>query len=300
MIDVFVTHYTDELLWDLNPILLEQLNFMRAVGATTEYLVSVLYWCPPALDEKFDREVVALAPPDVAFHKNRRPGRPDIQPSLRNFADELARDVYVLIHNDVRVTRGWLDVLVRDFAEAEQRWGRGNCLVHPRYVPYHWLPGFEALGTKVPAWFVAHAKTLQHFRSVVDPYGFFVDGNGLLYSLGDCPLTDDGHALMMYCTRKGYFDPVGPCDESFVHFNFDDDDWGMRALLVGRKNVKSQNCLLGHYEGMSFFHPALRAALADTRQSNRQIFRAKWGDKAVAAHSDGSIWVRLHEGKGLP
>jgi hypothetical protein len=113
-----------------------------------------------------------------------------------------------------------------------------------------------------------------------------------------CPrlseITDDGHQLMMFCASPRFFDAVGECDERFLGANYDDCDWGIRALLAGKKNLQSTGALVGHIAGFTFFGPAVLSSLG----LNDRIFIDKWGQAVWDEMQTGSLWTRLHREHG--
>src|SRR4029077_180655 len=180
--------------------------------------------------------------------------------------------------------------------KAEERWGRDSSIVTPRYIPYHLTtPHPEAV--KHPG-FWSEMRTVRrqsvHTEASLEPWcrehGFdLVDGR--VHCPRKSELTDDGHQLMMFIAGPRFFDAVGPCDEGYRGFNFDDSDWGIRALLAGKRNLKSHGALIGHIEGFTFFAPKM--VMTDATD-NAQVFIAKWGRPMFDEMQTGELWRRLH------
>lgn len=298
-IQVFVTHYVSKDTVELNDILVEEIQYLERMTAYPHETTVIYYDEGGSADELFDR-----LPGEVKLVKNDRPGRNDIQPSLRNKAVDLAEDgkYFVLLHNDVRITVGWLDNLVSEMRTSEQKYGKGNCVITPRYIPY-WYIGNNGERSennnftgKYPEFWVGlktNVKCLSPdaMSAWCATWNFRFDGINA-YSLNNPPfVTDDGHQLMMYMGTGKFFRDIGECDETFAGLNYDDSDWGIRALMASKKNLKSQTCLIGHVEGLSFFHKNI----FNKRSINDSVFINKWGRAVFDEMQTGQLWIRLHE-----
>lgn len=294
MVGIYVTHYVRRGLPGYNDMVVECASILQRVmkldgDAAT---LTIVYWTD---DEELDADLRARLPAGVDAVR-RDSGS---QTYLMNQATEIAKqrgdDLFVCLHNDVKPARGWLRNLVTDVRAAEMKYGRGNVIASPRYLPYHWGNPCPA-AFKDPAFWdrirpEVEAKVLSNaaMRAWCDKHGFSFDGD-LVHSPRTSFTTDDGHALMMYCAAPNFFDVIGGCDESFVGTNYGDCDWGIRALRAGKKNLISQGALLGHISGLTFFHPTVRSELDD----NDNRFIAKWDLSTFRELIDGSIWPRLH------
>ncbi len=297
-LQVFITHYVTKDLLELNDILIEQIQYMERITKYPHETTVIYYDEGGSADELFER-----LPGDVKIVKNDRIGRNDIQPSLRNKAVDLACDenYFVLLHNDIRVTVGWLDNLVGEMRHSEEKYGKGNCVITPRYIPY-WYIGHTGERSENNNFIAKYPEFWEGLRTNVkclspdamrnwcNNWNFRFDGINA-YSTPDSPVTDDGHQLMMYMSTKKFFRDIGECDENFVGINYDDQDWGIRALLAGKKNLKSQTCLIGHVEGLSFFNKNI----INKRGYNDNIFINKWGRDIFDEMQTGHLWIRLHE-----
>ena len=85
-------------------------------------------------------ELYNMVPKGVDIVKNDRKKFPYTMPSIRNKVLDLADDYFVLLHNDIRVSVGWLTSLTTDLKKAESIY-RDRCIMAPRFVPYHYIPG---------------------------------------------------------------------------------------------------------------------------------------------------------------
>ncbi len=298
MIDIYVTHYVTAAVDGINDILVDQLyEMVRHTTPMDVVRIRVVAWtnAPAYLDD-----LRARMPKGVELVVNDRPGRPDLQPSMRNKVLALARssgcEAFVLLHNDVRPAVGWFGHLVDDWRDAEARWGKGSSIVTPRYIPYHLItPHPEAV--KSPEFWnemrtirKASVHTEASMAAWCKDHGF-----DFRHGRVKCPkkseVTNDGHQLMMFIASPRFFDGIGDCDEGYRGFNFDDSDWGIRALLAGRRNLKSHGSLIGHVEGFTFFSPKMK--IIDSTD-NAQVFIAKWGRAMFDEMQTGELWRRLH------
>jgi hypothetical protein len=296
MVDVFVTHYVRRSTRVFNDVLYDVVREIERV-TTTPHRLTVVGWAED--DTTWEDAAMRLAVvPGVRLVRNDRPGRADTQPSQRNKVLDVARqggdEPFVLLHNDVRPASGWLDRLTEDLRVCEARWGTGSSIIAPRYIPFHRLPG----GFWETFQGIAQLRDQDNMTRWCAQYGFMMLPPG--HEVGrtvECPPwsepTDNGHQLMMFVTRPSFFEKVGECDEAFTGKNYDDAEWGMRALLAGKRSLISQTGLMGHIEDFTFSRgePQLTA-------DNEKVFIAKWGRALFYELSSGAIWPRLHREQG--
>jgi len=298
VIDIYVTHYVTSALDGINDILVDQLyEMVRHTTPMDQARICIVAWTndPAHLDD-----LRARMPSGVQLVVNDRPGRPDLQPSMRNKVVDLARasgcEAFVLLHNDVRPAIGWFQHLVDDWRAAEKRWGRDSAIVTPRYTPYHLIEPHPEANVSAAFWNEMRTIRKQSVHTETS-MAAWCDQHGFKFQHGRlrCPkkseVTDDGHQLMMFIAGPHFFDVVGACDEGYRGFNFDDSDWGIRALQAGKKNLKSHGALIGHIEGFTFFAPKL--VMTDPTD-NAQVFIAKWGRAMFDEMESGELWRRLH------
>ena len=318
MIDIYVTYYARTAGGkDLNDVTADVVEEIKHVTDTPHRLIVVGWTEDDATWADLEHKLSHLI--DVRVVRNNRPNRPDTQPSQRNKVLDLARVAgdhpFVLLHNDTRPARGWLKNLTRDLWSCEHRWGYGSSIITPMHVP------FVRLHSSRPGWAALQASRLVTIEQMIPwmaKYGQFnkteesIIPNGLMTKLfaahGQldtvsgrllCPIwvepSDDGHQLMMFIARPSFFDVVGPCDEAFAGANYDDVDWGMRALIAGKHSLRSRTALVGHIEGLTFINAG---PLIPMR--NDQVFRDKWGDVVFDEMISGAIWAQLRNGTGSP
>ncbi len=300
MIDVYVTHYVTDALAGYTDLVVEQVNWIREITDGPDYRLTVIFWTD---SDACERDLRARMPSWVSLVRSDRGPRPDAQPALMNKATDLAKaagsEVFVQLHNDARVSRGWLRRLVDDVRAGEARYGRGRVIVSPRYIPWHWVDPPPSAYLDASFWNrirpPAEAKVLSAAAMAAwcRQYGFVFDGRAV-ESLATAAPTDHGHQLMMYAAAPEFFDTVGPCDESFVGVNYGDCDWGIRAMQAGKKNLQSQGCLIGHISGLTLFNPKCPGS----QESNADRFIAKWGPALFAEMQTGALWLRLRREQG--
>jgi hypothetical protein len=301
MINVYVTHHVTASLDGINDILIDQLYRMLEVLPKKEDVkIHVVYWTN---EPKYTEDLQRRVPSSVNLIFNDRAGRPDTQPGLRNKIVDHARsskdcEAFLLLHNDVRLPRGFLECLVKDWRKAEKKWGTSKAIVSPRYIPYHLTtPRPEAI-LREAYWEKlksnACVKSSDEMRAWCREWNFSFGDDGEVICPDRSSTTDDGHQLMMFIAGAHFFDDVGPCDEDYSGLNYDDCDWGMRALMKGKRNLQSTGALLGHIASLSFgplvTTPEWLAKAAD----NGKIFVAKWGQALFDEMQTGHLWQRLH------
>jgi GT2 family glycosyltransferase len=300
-VDIYITHWVTRNIVEINDLVVDQLFKMRDTTPKDLARTHVVVWTDDltCLDDLRRR-----VPSDVDVVMNDRPGRPDAQPSMRNKVLDLSREsgckAFVLLHNDVRPARGWLELLVDDWREAEKRWGKGSSIVSPRLIPYHWsaphpesgvrgdsdlwskrLPaGRDAMTTEqIKAWCARQHSDEVRFR----------------HDAVCCPKSSkikyDGRELMMFMAGPRFFDAVGGCDESMTGVNYDDTDWAIRAYQAGKRNLQSHGSLIGHVGAFTLNHTT--ASADRPRADNAQIFITKWGRDLWDEMHAGKLWSRL-------
>lgn len=301
MIHIYVTHHVTASLDGINDILVDQLYRMREVLPEDEDVkLHVVYWTN---DQKYTDDLRRRTPNGVELIFNDRTGRPDTQPGLRNKIVDHVRgaphcEAFLLLHNDVRLPRGFLKRLIKDWRKAEKKWGTSKTIVSPRYIPYHvTTPRTEAISNEA---YWAKLKTnvcvksLDEMKAWCHEWGFSFSDDGEVICPERSSTTDDGHQLMMFIAGPHFFDDVGPCDEDYSGLNYDDCDWGMRALMRGKRNLQSTGALLGHIASLSFGPLVRTSEWRDKAADNGKIFVAKWGQAIFDEMQTGHLWQRLH------
>lgn len=303
MIHVYVTHHVTASVEGINDILVDQLLRMRPETADVRAKIHVVYWTD---DSKYTDELRRRIPSDVALVFNDRGGRPDTQPSLRNKIIEHARasgcEALVLVHNDVRFARGSLAHWVNDWKKAEERNGRGRAIVSPRYIPYHLTEPYGEAVSRSAFWETLRSnpnvKSAEQMAAWCDPWHWRLGDDREVRCPKKSSTTDDGHMLMMFAAAPRFFDDVGLCDENFTGLNYDDSDWGIRALKCGKRNLQSTGALLGHVGGLTFGTVVYTEAWQRKASDNAAVFVNKWGQGLFDEMQTGQLWIRLHREMG--
>lgn len=290
--EIFITHYVDrDRIW-LNDMVVDAVTFMEKV---TEFPheVTVISYSPDGSDS----ELYERLPQGIRVVKKEEPEYETGGMPLLNTAIELAKDVFVILQNDIRVSHGWLTALLTDFLAAEIRFGR-RCVMSMRFIPYHYIPGTIEL--RYPdLWKEIQEKSMwcdsSTMSSFCKQYGFKFE-NDMVYSVPKTGgyFTDDGHMLMMWMSRKKCVVPemggFGYYDDDFRVFGPADCDWGVRALKAGFKNLQSQTSLIGHSMGATSLQPKRSSGFDGTK-----VFIKKWGMDMYDEMQTGELWIRLHK-----
>jgi hypothetical protein len=216
----------------------------------------------------------------------------DSNPRKRNKAVDRAEDVFVLLHDDCKPLKGFLRNFVVELEWCESFFGK-PVIICPTQLPY-----------LVPKSVQEHYPQLKHsanlftcqeeYKKFCNKYGVPLQDNEPVCHFPYCglvqrsatPITDDGHQLMLFCTRKTTMEMVGPC-EDWDGKDFDDVDWGLRALMKGVKVLQSHTTYVMHLQGLTF------STL--NRPSNAERFIKKWGREFFDRVQDGSKWIELHD-----
>lgn len=219
----------------------------------------------------------------------------DSNPSKRNRAVDLAEDIFVLLHDDCKPVKGFLRNFVAELEWCE-RFFKKPVIICPTQLPY--LAPKNLLET------YPELKNAANLMTSKEEYATYCRRYGIPFSGGEpvchppylgpvkrsgTPITDDGHQLMLFCTRKKTMQLIGPCEE-WGGKDFDDVDWGLRALMKGVKVLQSHTTYVMHLQGLTFNYPGV-----ERLPSNAELFIRKWGREIFNKVQDGSVWVEMHE-----
>lgn len=268
---VYVTHYSDPICRPLEQMTVATCAAIQDI-TREEHALTVVGW----VDNPDTARGLEMALSCLNTHAifcvgdKRRSSQPAVRNAVLRAVKGESNEPFVLLHNDVRPATGWLSRLRADLLSAELLWGEGNCIVSPL---------FESI----------ELSDLDTWRGECPPWR---------------PVVDDGHQLMMFATRPSFFDRVGGCDEAFDGMGLDDVDWGMRALLAGKKNLVSQTALVahvGHTQSVSFdaAHPSRRER-ERLKVKNTQTFAGRWGAGGLQAALRGEVWGQIRSGAVRP
>jgi GT2 family glycosyltransferase len=105
-----------------------------------------------------------------------------------------------------------------------------------------------------------------------------IAGNPNQTSRGEGGLRPEGRLLAFVCVYIGapVYDLVGPLDERFAGYGFEDNDYCMRVLAAGLRLAICDECVVDHSGALpSTFRT--RSDWPTLMLSNQQLFREKWG-----------------------
>lgn len=175
-------------------------------------------------------------------------------------------DCLMVLNNDVVVDGDWLERLVR-VAYTVPRAGLVGCRSNYVSGPQVLRPGYERLAD-FPGFARRHAA--------------LTDGSWF-----ELPRV----VAVALLWRRDVYERIGEFDERFRPANCEDDDYCVRALQAGYRNLIANDVFLHHVGSASQKANALDPlALVD---ANRQRFRAKWG--AAAAPVVAAEWPTFEE-----
>ena len=82
-----------------------------------------------------------------------------------------------------------------------------------------------------------------------------------------------GFALLI---RHDAFEKIGMLDERFTPGNYEDNDYGLRIIEAGFKNILCHNCLIFHYGGGGFKHEKKQDEYTELCITNSRKLNEKW------------------------
>lgn len=218
--------------------------------------------------------------PDVEIIRNDRTSQ-CVNSGRNKIWSLVDSEYFVLLHTDIRVSKGWLSNLLAELNIAERQFDK-PCVISPRYAPY--MLSDEKLYSRFKDHFTVNS--LEALRAYCNKYSIpFKNGVIHSYPFGHAPFTNSGSQLMMFVASKWFRDAVGEWDELYEGANYDDCDMGLTAILKGCKNLQSQTVFLQHLQGVSYGHGHLVG-------DNSQRFIEKWGKQMF--DEMGDAWIRLH------
>jgi GT2 family glycosyltransferase len=264
-VQVFILHWaSSEHLWP-NFFTLEAVHSIRSLTPPSSYELIVVdnHSEPTALEA-----LKSKLPSDVRVVENDRSSQ-SVASGRNKVWSLVDSNYFVLLHPDVKVTRGWLSNFVAELKMAEQRY-RKPCVITPTYVPYPLLDEEAFKRFSGPGHFVVN----HELNVSCKPPGFW---------------TDDGHQLMIFAASKWFRDIVGEWDERYTGANYDDCDMGITAILKGCKNLISHTTFIHHLQSMSKGFGALWDSV-----TNSKVFIKKWGKEMWNEMETGQLWIRLH------
>ncbi len=162
---------------------------------------------------------------------------------------------FVLMNNDVEVTKGWLSMLL-EVMEKNPELGilgpKTNSVSGPQHDPnahYNCNIGLEQYAYEVKK---RKPPRIEPFPRIV----FF------------CVLI-----------RSKLYKKIGGLDEKFGLGNFEDDDYCLRAHMSGYKAAIDHNVFVHHYGSKTF--SKLGKGFSDLLIKNKAYFMKKWGSSKI-------------------
>ncbi|MBR5230894.1 MAG: glycosyltransferase [Clostridia bacterium] len=189
-----------------------------------------------------------------------------------NVAAEAANGEYLLfLNNDVEVTDGWLDEMLRTALEQPQAGAVGAKLVYPQ-IP-------EGVLNSGRSFYVQHSGIA--FRSAV------FQGNDFVRPFNRClqeavaeekEMPKQMAAVTAACLlmRKSVFEQIGGFDEHYV-YGYEDVDLCLKAHRAGYKNYYCPTAVLFHYE-FGTQSTSSDDEVAQRRRNNIKFFSSRWNE----------------------
>ena len=155
-------------------------------------------------------------------------------------------EYFVLLHPDMRVTKGWLSNLLEALRIGEQRLFK-PCAITPLSAPY--LLSDEELYSKYKTHFTFNS--LDAIQAYCDTYGIPCK-DGVIYCRPvHPPFIANGEQLMMFAASKWFRDTVGEWDERYEGSNYDDIDMALTAITKGCEILQSTNVFVQHLQSLT-------------------------------------------------
>ena len=184
----------------------------------------------------------------------------------------------IILNNDVIVTEGWLEGLIRCM-EADQRVG----LVGPMT---NYVSGRQ-LVQKVPY------RTEEEMHRFAKKYAEEHHGE-----------REEVERLVAFCllVKREVFEKIGMFDEQFGIGNFEDDDLCLRARLAGFKAVIARDVFVHHHGSRTFAEMGLD--YKDLMSKNLRRFKEKWrafskGEATRMTEEAACLWQEGREKEAI-
>jgi GT2 family glycosyltransferase/2-polyprenyl-3-methyl-5-hydroxy-6-metoxy-1,4-benzoquinol methylase len=188
-------------------------------------------------------------------------------------------DCVMVVNNDVIVAAGWLERMTQ-LAYTLPHAGLVGCRVSAVSGPQMLAPDYERL---------------EDFPLFARRYAELADGSWF-------ELPRIVAVVMLW--RREVYERVGDFDEQFSPSDFEDDDYSVRTLRAGYRNVVANDVFIHHIGSAS--HPVVTSEVKARAKANGERFRAKWGPVATpvlalrAADYDAHIALLRPDQHALP
>ena len=196
-------------------------------------------------DPEAHSDLKAKLPNDVEVVMNDRP-LPSVASGRNKVWSLVDSEYFVLLHPDMRVTKGWLSNLLEALKMGEQEHFK-PCAITPLSAPY--LLSDEELYNRYKAHFAVNS--LDAMQAYCDKHGIPCK-DGVIY----CepvypPFIANGEQLMMFAASKWFRDTVGEWDERYEGSNYDDVDMALMAITKGCEVLQSTNVFVQHLQSLT-------------------------------------------------
>jgi GT2 family glycosyltransferase len=159
-------------------------------------------------------------------------------------------DCLMVLNNDVVVAGDWLERMTRA-AYAIPRAGLIGCRFNSGGGAQVLVPNHEDMGDVT--------QFVRHYAELADRSWF------------ELPRIV-GVAMLW---RRDVYERLGEFDEQFQPAGFEDDDYSMRALQAGYRNIVANDVFIHHLGSAS--HPTIAASVKAIGKQNGRRFLTKWG-----------------------
>ncbi len=172
-------------------------------------------------------------------------------------------DYILLMNNDIVVTPGWLDRLIR-CAEEDPAMG----IVGP-------LSNYVS-GPQLVKGVSYDTQTLTGLNEFAKRFAAANSGRKqrLIRVVGFCMLV-----------KRAVIEKIGGMDSVYGLGNFEDDDFSLRAALAGFESWMVQDCFVHHFGSRTFIGEQID--YRDSLQKNWEIFKQKWKLPAELSYDSG-------------
>jgi O-antigen biosynthesis protein len=169
----------------------------------------------------------------------------------------------LFLNNDTLVTRGWLENLLACVMEDPKTGLAGPVT--------NYISGDQLIAVTY--------ETVEQMHQ-------FAEANNRQDPARRVPTTRlTGFCVLM---RREFFERLGYMDEGFRFGNCEDDDYGIRARLLGCNLIISHDTFIHHFGSVSM--RALGASFEEVYAANLAYFSEKWGDSNALIDMASTLW----------